>query len=614
MTNPLEAPTILYIQTVWALPEMGKKSFQNRPPRIPFPVEGIQVNGCRNPTCENFLTLSSIKSFDESEDGLPEAFQRGGGSYRLSGSGKNGAFLICEICSERKNQGENITVVSTTLKSNQAVHEELARISKYLDDVALNCPSEKCDSNIGKKPVSVKKNGKTKSGNQRYQCLLCGKSFSERPKSRKQKKPHVNKLLFRLLVNKEPIRRIAEILGISESTVYDKIRFIHRQCLDFAKSREKKLERTNFKRLYLSTDRQILMTNWSNREDKRNSELYGVATACLNSSYVFAFNFNYDDSVDAYAAEKESIESGDYERAKHHRKHARIWLSREFSEAVKNQPPRGQLAFAGNLREEIKIKSYFDQKFNLSGSSENLDLTKQLPIRGALVHNEYTMLAHFYLLKDSGMKTAYISAFREEISEGRSDGFLVRTSKNKTNDEKKKLVAQFRKMVSEMAGIPVRQLTFKDLLDVTNDIIAERLKKPIKISNSPEWWIEHPWVSKSEPEKLVAAVTDLSKYDIMHQANLYRMVTLAPVDRFFMNIRRMSMYFERPFQSGTGMGRIWHGYSAYNPEMYTVIGDIFRVHYNYCRRSTRKITPAMKLGLAKTPIPEEKILYFRKYQ
>jgi hypothetical protein len=151
------------------------------------------------------------------------------------------------------------------------------------------------------------------------------------------------------------------------------------------------------------------------------------------------------------------------------------------------------------------------------------------------------------------MKTAYISAFREEIAEDRSDGFLVRTSKYKTNDEKEQLVAKFRKMVSVMSGIPVRQLTYKNLMEVTNNIIAERLKKPIKIPNSPEWWIEHPWVSKAELEKMVAAVTDLSKYETMHQANLYRMVTLAPVDRFFMNIRRMSMYFERPFQSGTGM-------------------------------------------------------------
>ncbi|MBZ2168985.1 hypothetical protein [Marinobacter sp. F4216] len=606
---------------------MGKKSFQKQPPRIPLPVEGIQVNGCRNPTCKNFLSLNSIKKFDGDEKELPEAYQRGG-SYRVAGTGKHTASLVCEICSGRKKQGENITAVSTTLKSNQAVHEELSRIASYLEENPLVCPNEACDSNIGKKPKAVKKNGKTSTGNQRYQCLHCGKSFSEKPKTRKQTKPHLNKLLFRLLVNKEPIRRIAELLKISESTVYDKIRFIHRQCLAFAKSREKKLEKIDFERLYLSTDRIILMTNWFRRNDKRNSDLYGIATACLDSSYVFAFNFNFDGAVSLSEAENDSKETGDHELAKHHRKHARIWLSQEFNEAAKSRPTKEKLPVAGSLRDEIQIKVLVDAKYNASGGSEQIDPTKQLPARGAMVHNEYTMLAHFFLLKrffkntektrffldlDSGMKTAYISAFREEIAEGRSDGFLVRTSKNKTNDEKEKLVAEFRKMASESTGIPVRKLTHQDLKGVTNNLIVERLELPIRIPNSPERWIEHPWVSKAEPEKMVAAVTDLSKYDVMHQANLYRKVTLAPADRFFMNIRRMSTYFERPFQSGTSMSRIWHGYSAYNPEMYTIIGDIFRVHYNYCGRSSRKVTPAMKLGLAKAPIPEEKILYYKKY-
>ncbi|MGM0769554.1 MAG: hypothetical protein ACQEV6_16155 [Pseudomonadota bacterium] len=112
---------------------------------------------------------------------------------------------------------------------------------------------------------------------------------------------------------------------------------------------------------------------------------------------------------------------------------------------------------------------------------------------------------------------------------------------------------------------------------------------------------------------MVASITHLSKYDIMHQANLHRMATLSPVDRFFMSFRRMSMYFERPFQSGTGMGRIWHGYSAYNSEMYTMMGAIFRVHYNYCSRKNRPVTPAMKLGLANEPVELGKIIYHKEY-
>lgn len=58
--------------------------------------------------------------------------------------------------------------------------------------------------------------------------------------------------------------------------------------------------------LYLSTDRQVQITNWVKREDKRNTELYGIGTACLKTGYVFAFNFNFDhhelqEEIEAYA-------------------------------------------------------------------------------------------------------------------------------------------------------------------------------------------------------------------------------------------------------------------------------------------------------------------------
>lgn len=77
----------LCIQTVKVPPQMGKIPCQQRPLRIPLPFDGIQVNGCRKPTCENFLALSSIKIFDRTDDDLPEAYQRGGGSCRVSGTG-----------------------------------------------------------------------------------------------------------------------------------------------------------------------------------------------------------------------------------------------------------------------------------------------------------------------------------------------------------------------------------------------------------------------------------------------------------------------------------------------------------------------------------------------
>lgn len=278
---------------------------------------------------------------------------------------------------------------------------------------------------------------------------------------------------------------------------------------------------------------------------------------------------------------------------------------------------------------DIEIKSTVDQELNLDDASELFDTNNQLPSRGVLIHNEYTMIAHFFFLKavlrgadktrfymdlDSGMKAAYVSAFREEIAEGRSDGFSVRATKDTTNDERERKVREFKKRISQISGVPVSQLTYQIKRDAINDLIIGSMNNPIVFSGKEEEWIEHPEATMPEPEKMVSAITHIQRYDEMHQANLYRKATLAPVDRFFMRIRRLSTFFERPFSSGTNQKRIWNGYSAYNPTMYQMIGEIFRVYYNYCTddRKERPVTPEMKLGLAEGPVDIEKILYFKK--
>jgi hypothetical protein len=54
-----------------------------------------------------------------------------------------------------------------------------------------------------------------------------------------------------------PVRRIAEIEEIALQTVYDKIDFIHRQCLAFASEWKSKLPDIPIRRLYISVDRRI---------------------------------------------------------------------------------------------------------------------------------------------------------------------------------------------------------------------------------------------------------------------------------------------------------------------------------------------------------------------
>lgn len=69
----------------------------------------------------------------------------------------------------------------------------------------------------------------------------------------------------------------------------------------------------------------------------------------------------------------------------------------------------------------------------------------------------------------------------------------------------------------------------------------------------------------SEPEKAVAYLTDLGDYDEDHQAWLYNKASLHGVDSFFNQVRRRLSLLERPIHSKSNNGRIWNGYSPYNP-------------------------------------------------
>ena len=434
---------------------------------------------------------------------------------------------------------------------------------------------------------------------------------------------------FDLLMMHAPLRKIAKHLNISQKTLYDKIDFLHRQCMNFVADREKRLIDGKLKldRLYLATDRQIQITNWTRREDKRNTELYGIGTACLRSGYVFAFNFNFDAHLTQNEIELLALENGDNDKPKHHRTTARIWLTDEFEAATKRKKQKAEQP-AFTLYDAAAQRSAEEATVGDTSTSEDFDETTQLPPKGVLIHNEYTMMGHFMLVKhllqhvgktrfymdqDSGMKNAYLSIFKQNIVDENSDGFLVRSVKNLSVDEKRRALAETNRMIYAMTGRPRQDLTSKEYRDLVNGLIASDLNNLVTVPKSTERWLTYPVATMPEPEKIVAAVTNITKYDEMHQANLYRKASLHAIDRFFMVTRRDMSLMERPFSSATNKSRTWNGYSAYNPAMLAKLGDIYRVYFNYVNTNDKGKTPAMRLGLAKGPVAAEKIIYFGKY-
>lgn len=127
--------------------------------------------------------------------------------------------------------------------------------------------------------------------------------------------------------------------------------------------------------MYLSTDSQIHICNWSDRKVKKNAEFYGIGTADAYSSYVLAFNFNYDETLDPNDIEEAALLHRDYELKKHNRRFARLWLQHEFEESTTQQMIFEKIPDWDELTDDERK----DALEALKVSSEDYDFENQLP-------------------------------------------------------------------------------------------------------------------------------------------------------------------------------------------------------------------------------------------
>jgi transposase-like protein len=569
-------------------------------------VDGIQVNFCKNPVCANYgIPASSTK-----QPRGPGAALKGRDSYTLLGSGKSAPMMRCHECGEYP-----------TLKSNQGIADEVKRISSYFNRDEPSCPNAACINHkisIESGKVYYSAFGKTSGGSQRFKCKSCNKVFTVRKSTAGQRLPHKNKVVFSLLMNKVPFNRICEVADINPKTLYDKIRFLHRQCLLFVADRESRLlNRLPIRRLYVSVDRQEYTVNWTKRADKRNTMLFAVGSADNKTGYVFGMHLNYDPGLDSDAIESDAIVSGDYSTSIPFRKYAQLWLQEDYDDAVKHSMSR---RITTGLNDQIVGE--YNEAINRADveRSEHTSATRRLPARGMQVHSEYTLYGHFYFLhnlfggaekvrffldQDSGMRAACFAAFQPEVKARTCDAFYVRINKEMTVDEKRRALADSRKVFQQV------QREHPDLSEneLRLMLIKQRMDSMTEIGKWKDRWLIHPFPNMSEPEKASCYLTDYGDYDEDHRAWLYNKASMHAIDCFFMQVRRRLSLLERPISSASGTGRRWFGYSAYNPESLVNTLDIFRVFYNYCLAGKDKQTPAMRIGLAKGAVRLEDIIY-----
>ena len=584
--------------------------------RFPEPFAGVQVNFCKNIKCEAFgvpETLNRVRR----PNGIPSE----AGDYIRNGDSRSNIRMVCGLCGSKN-----------PLRSNEAIAQELGRLSAHIfDSSAPRCPIETCSSHGV--PVTTPgfyvRNGKTPSGTPRWRCNACRKTFAGKaaPQAR-QRKPHKNRDVFSLLMNKMPLNRIAEVTGLAPTSIYGKIALIHRQCLAFAGQREQQLVHgMSLPSMYIAVDRQIHNVNWSNRRDRRNVALTAIGSADLVSGYVFGFNLNFDPSMDADAVEKEAATNGDLAEYEAYRQYARVWLSTDYEASVEASKTRRSkarklktAAFEEGLEQDITAQ-YAQSQAREDIEAEEADTDTALPRQGVQIKDQYTMHGHFHLLatllqnaekvrcymdQDSGMRAAFLGAFAERVKQRTADAWFVSVMKDAMVTQKESAVSKSRARLAEAcAANPGLPLNAVKLL-----LMKEEMANPKEIGEFGDVWLSHPVPNMSEPAKKMCWLTDLGDYDEDHRAHLYLKSSLHAVDRFFMQARRRLSLAERSIATASAARRTWYGYSAYSPENLANVLEIFRVFYNYCKVGDDKQTPAMRLGLAKAPIALEDVLYF----
>jgi len=361
---------------------MQKKSSVISPqnhPRIPPELDGIQVNHCKSPVCPNYGVAAGQTSV------------RGSNSYILDSRNKGISCCICTSCG-----------VEFPLKSNIGITEEVERMASYLlpPDVVC-CRNDACANHTNQVPVGTvgayASFGKTAIGNSRWRCSVCGKTFSQNTKSTaRQREHHKNKTIFKLLVNKMPVRRIIEVADIHPKTFYQRLDFLHRQCQVFAAHRERALANLPIRRLYLGVDRQDYLVNWLVRKDKRNIQLSAITTVDNEHGYCFGMHLNFDPSLDSEVVQAEVEANGDLGLPYPHRRFARLWLNADHDLASEKS--------VATRRRKIGLPTRIDEAYAAALQRDDIESPDEpspvdrLPEYGMQTHGEYTMYGHFFFL------------------------------------------------------------------------------------------------------------------------------------------------------------------------------------------------------------------------
>lgn len=596
----------------------NQKSSQKRH-RIPPDFEGTQVNSCKNLRCENF--------------GIPAISSRNDPNYKVSGSTKarlsgqtnrtsrrpSSRVIICKKCNQ-----------SVSLKNNQAIIETDRSLSWHPDN--LYCPNEECTNhlnqiNLSTHPKCYVKRGKTDTGNQRWACKECGKRFViTRNEQHPSRGPHSHLYIPTInhVLNSNKIKRIMEVLELHPQVIYDNIEKAYKACLRFTRKREEKLRHIGQKQkeIFLCTDRQTYMINWRRRYDRRNIAIRSTATADCNSGYVFPVHTTYDPFADRELIHRVSHENEDQVFTSPLRRYSQYWLDDDYN--LQEYGKRHESTLLGNNDPSDRVKAKYIEtslREDVDVPEDQLSYANQLPWKGMQLREEYVMHAHFNITRkllsgfdsihyfseqESGLRTAYYSTYPDLIKKGNSRLFYINIKKSPTIHEREESAR-----IGKLALKEAMSHLGTDSVEEAKQYLVEQVLHN-NLEEQGQWqdlWGEYPVPTMGEVEKAFSHHTWRDSDDLHEIARIGAKATLLPIDNFFQVVRRRLTMLERPITSPASADKKWYGPAPYNPYRIIQLLEILRTYYNYGWFGDKKrVTPAMKLGLAKGQVTLRDIL------
>jgi transposase-like protein len=587
----------------------------------------IQYNFCINPFCKWFgqpqTRFSSVKNKP----------------YRYKLIGKEGHKSIqCNCDPIYPNRGMALNCTTTPYSNWSMVQEieRLLRIGTVRDiEPEYEFHKETCrytHENPFDDPSLFYKRGKSKTGTQRWQCKTCGKRTDMLPTRRQtstyhQKRNDILPLFTKLLVNKMPVSRTVDVLGIGVKTYYSKLEWVYRRCLEFLERHEQKpLDKKSFGTVWINTDKMIYYLNnvrkkgmgggqYDDIEDKR-FPTHIIVSADVFSRYVFRSDVAYDWDIRLEDIMLDTVLCKEDHLHEFARKHARLRYSSYPQEPTENDT-QTQAEYNEALR-----------RFNL----------RERYIEGLHTNSTYTTMAHFWLIKellkakewrfitdnDTSLMSAMYRVFVEDFKSYSAHHFLCLTDREKTRKEaynefqeaKQDLFSWGLSMgIDSRSPYTIAYHYLEDLFKVKGHAFHKEITLPthkfLVKDNNP---IIHPLASIDKGYSKVDCTTDLSSLEPEQVAKMLLNVNDHATNFFIQQIRRKLSVLERPLTTARGDGKSYI-YSNFNPKYAQMVLTILRTYYNFCMpyksADKKKLTPAQRLGITTKQFKIEDILYLR---